>query len=558
MDRTIEVKVYGNHITKDSKTAGVRGDANITKLRITFDEGWDGYAKEIVFWDAYGENAVRIVLTTDLLENIKESTRVYLVPIPAEPMARVGELTFTVYGSIDDKKQTSATTKLEVKDSPEVLQPVPPTPSELQQMQGEIEAIVGDIQDAVVATGRITKMTVSAQTLSTGDEASVHKSGDEEKLHLHFGLPRGARGESGVYIGDTEPTDPDINVWIDPNGEAAVPSAMARMLGGSVVTSIRAFGAVGDGVANDTEALRMAARSGIVVYFPAGTYLLYGRIDMTADINWIGEGEKTVIKLMPSGSCNMIHHSDGDSFSLSLQGLVLDANRNGYVGDVLGNGSSGADHTSCAYLNSPRLVYLNNVKMMGGLDYGCYINGGDATDVSISNCRFSENGADNTKGTGLHIANVGIDARVTNCKFISNSVNGLHLFGNNGAVVSNIVCLSNIHGVCIEKSNQNVLTGVMCLYNARGVAVWDDSNNNTISGLVTKESEYGIIFGEGSNTIISGWNSVSDDYRYCIGYVNATKDITGYVFGVSDNIGYAEIGRTEQNEDFFKVNFIGG
>lgn len=30
--------------------------------------------------------------------------------------------------------------------------------------------------------------------------------------------PQGLTGESGVYIGTTEPTDPDVNVWINPNG----------------------------------------------------------------------------------------------------------------------------------------------------------------------------------------------------------------------------------------------------------------------------------------------------------------------------------------------------
>lgn len=32
---------------------------------------------------------------------------------------------------------------------------------------------------------------------------------------------RGLDGKSGVYIGDTEPTDPDVNVWLDPDGEAS-------------------------------------------------------------------------------------------------------------------------------------------------------------------------------------------------------------------------------------------------------------------------------------------------------------------------------------------------
>lgn len=570
MDRTIEVKVYGNHLTKDSKNAGTRGEANITKLRITFDEGWDGYAKDIVFWDAYGENPVRIVLTTALLEDISESTRVYLVPIPAEPMARAGEMTFTVFGSVDNKKQASATAQLEVKASPDVLQPVDPTPSELQQMQAQFEGAKEKIQEAVVATRKINNMTVSAEALSTTEEATVEKSEQNGVTNLHFGLPKGDRGESGVYIGDSEPTDPDINVWIDPNGTASIPSAVSRMLAGSVVTSILAFGAVGDGVTDDTEALRKAARSGIVVYFPAGTYLLYGQIDMSASINWIGEGVKSIIKLMPSEqtrpaeengktvyNCNMIHHYDEHNYSLSLQGLVLDANRDGYTGDVLGNGSSGADHTSCIFLNSPALVYLNNVKIVGGLDYGCYIKGGDATDVSISNCRFSENGTDD-KGTGLHIESVGIDARVTNCELNSNGFAGVHLLMNNGAVLSNIVCHNNGHGIVLDESNQNIITGAMCSSDAKGIALWNDSKHNIISGLVTKKSEYGILFGDCDKNIISGWCSVGDDYKYCVDYFNATKEITGSVFGISDTDSYADVGKTEENKDFFKVNFIGG
>lgn len=29
--------------------------------------------------------------------------------------------------------------------------------------------------------------------------------------------PQGEDGESGVYIGDTTPSDPDVNIWIDPD-----------------------------------------------------------------------------------------------------------------------------------------------------------------------------------------------------------------------------------------------------------------------------------------------------------------------------------------------------
>ncbi len=37
------------------------------------------------------------------------------------------------------------------------------------------------------------------------------------------GSIRGATGASGVYVGDEEPTDPDVNVWVDPTDNFNLP-----------------------------------------------------------------------------------------------------------------------------------------------------------------------------------------------------------------------------------------------------------------------------------------------------------------------------------------------
>ena len=150
MDRIIEVKVGGNYLTKDNKNAGVRGEANVTSLRITFDEGWDNYAKTVTFWDARGQNPVERILTTDLLENKAESIRVYLVPIPGEPMAEAGSMTFVIDGYIEGKRQRSMSDKLEVKDAPiadNAEEPIDPIPKPYEQFQEQIDAIKKDIQD---------------------------------------------------------------------------------------------------------------------------------------------------------------------------------------------------------------------------------------------------------------------------------------------------------------------------------------------------------------------------------------------------------------------------
>lgn len=186
MDRIIEVKVGGNYITKDSKNAGVRGEANVTVMRIAFDEGWDGYAKSITFWDAHGANPVKITLTTNLLENILDNTRVYLVPIPSEPMAEAGTMTFVIDGyieveneqGIEKKRQKTVADTLEVKDSPDTKNagtPTDPTPTEIEQLHKAIDSIENEIVEGYLKDNR---------TFCEDEECTIAVDRVEGKLYI--------------------------------------------------------------------------------------------------------------------------------------------------------------------------------------------------------------------------------------------------------------------------------------------------------------------------------------------------------------------------------------
>lgn len=275
MDRIIEVKVYGNHLTKDSNNAGTRGEGNATKLRITFDKSWEALSKTVVFWDAYGQNPVSVTVGLNLLEGT--STNVYLVPIPQEAMARAGELTFSIRGEGTDSRQVSITGKLEVEDSPEVLESLPPTPSQWDQMQlqydefsedmqtvrkaiytdfpkamNDIEVIKGETQLAEANAKGYAK---SAEEMSWEANGSAVDSAESAKIaaghagnaeqwadiamkslgwspyigedgywYVYDSLTRtysctGIKGQAGstVYYGDNPPEDADV--WINPNGE---------------------------------------------------------------------------------------------------------------------------------------------------------------------------------------------------------------------------------------------------------------------------------------------------------------------------------------------------
>ena len=172
MDRVIEVKINGNHLSKDNNLAGVQGEANATYLRIEFDEGWDGYAKTLLWLDARGEKTTGRILTADLLEDLAESTRTYLAPIPGEALAEWGDILFAVDGYINGKRQKSAYGKLRVKPGDEfaVLEDV--TPSQAEQLQVQIDSILGDMQE------QARRAEVAAEEAVAAQSAAEQSAGD--------------------------------------------------------------------------------------------------------------------------------------------------------------------------------------------------------------------------------------------------------------------------------------------------------------------------------------------------------------------------------------------
>lgn len=149
MDRTINVKVGGSYINKDGDFGGVQGEANSRYLRIEFDSSWDGYAKTVTFWNALKENPVKRTLTADLLENLAESTSLYLCAIPGEALTDPGRLTFVIDGYLDGKRARSLEDTLKVKAASiadDAGEPADPTPSQAEQLQGQIDTLLPAIQ----------------------------------------------------------------------------------------------------------------------------------------------------------------------------------------------------------------------------------------------------------------------------------------------------------------------------------------------------------------------------------------------------------------------------
>ena len=167
MDRVVEVKVNGSYLTKDNQVAGVQGEANSTALRIEFDEGWDGFAKTITWYNAKGENPTSRVLTADILEDITESRRIYLTLIPAEALTTAGKCLFVIDGYVNGKRRKSVYGEMVVKADPQGVDTTvsDPTPSQAEQLQVQIESLLDDVtEQANIATQKAAEAVAAGET----------------------------------------------------------------------------------------------------------------------------------------------------------------------------------------------------------------------------------------------------------------------------------------------------------------------------------------------------------------------------------------------------------
>lgn len=180
MNRIIQVKVSGDYLTKDTDQAGTQHEANASRLRITFDESWDNYTKSVTFWDARGANPVTRVLTVDMLEDI-ENTRIYLCPIPGEPMAVAGKFQFVIEGYLAGRRQRAVGDVLRARPAPRVAEEVPstdPTPTQAQQLQGQIDAVMERIQRAIYAADSADTALAAAQAAHEAASAATAEAAE--------------------------------------------------------------------------------------------------------------------------------------------------------------------------------------------------------------------------------------------------------------------------------------------------------------------------------------------------------------------------------------------
>jgi parallel beta-helix repeat protein len=261
--------------------------------------------------------------------------------------------------------------------------------------------------------------------------------------------------------------------------------------------NVKDFGAVGDGVADDTAAINAALATGQTVFVPptSAFYLISATLSLQSSQGIIGAGRKSLIR----------------SNTLNVNVIAASGVTGAFVDNVAVRPSGlGASYTE---------------------DNGIYIN--NSTDCWVTNCYIS-----NHRSSGVIVHNSS-RCRVLNCLFESSPVAdgenttladiGIVRNSSNNIVRGNVINSGQANGILVQAiesgnaCNFNVISGNTVVgAKAYGIIAYrvDDKTNRSVLGTV-------IVGNTVENTRGSILNSVTSTYTYGAGiYAQGAEDTT--------------------------------
>lgn len=163
------------------------------------------------------------------------------------------------------------------------------------------------------------------------------------------------------------------------------------------------YGAIGDGLSNDTAAVQAAATAGGMVYFPAGTYLV-SAVTMSTSATFTGVGRLSIIKQVAATAAHMLTVS-GTSTRVVMQNITIDGNtvsqaanstnRSLYFSSTgTATSPSSLEVSYCTFINGNYAdIYVQTDTVLSTLDYltvdGCtFLGGSDASNDANGDPRY--------------------------------------------------------------------------------------------------------------------------------------------------------------------------
>jgi hypothetical protein len=223
--------------------------------------------------------------------------------------------------------------------------------------------------------------------------------------------------------------------------------------------SVKDFGAVGDGIANDTAAIVAALGTNNSIYFPAGTYLVNGNINIQNKTLVGNSWRDTVIQLVGSNTNTPVFINSANSSSpwgsgagFTLTNLTVKGNWDGSTANP---------------------VSINDFDNLGSI-----VRWYAGTYVNITDCWIQD-----SFGHGLAFERLGYSYIQFNHIFVT-KYDGIHLYGQTGSesVTSTWVSDNSIHScrgtACIYVRNCLTMIGTQNVLEDASIGFYVDGNDN--------------------------------------------------------------------------------
>ncbi len=281
----------------------------------------------------------------------------------------------------------------------------------------------------------------------------------------------------------------------------------------SDMISVRDFGAVGDGITDDTLAFGQALQAHDCIYIPVGIYRITSTIYISSNKKIIGAGQSTIIKadtnlfnvMEVQGGYNIFSDFaiDGGDVGLKCEGIIAPCVQNRFENLIIQNANSGIVLDGGMDTNKP--CYWNHFSkclVLSPSENGIYLTLSGAGDTPNANifdaCRVYSQGAA-ISGHGIFVEQGSFYNRFINCEVnVDGTAQSCFTIGSgaNETVVENLYTESfnTVPNVVLKSGSQkNLITNLLA--QSDGSAILDESGGEyqAINAGFPKPNQFGRI-----------------------------------------------------------------